>query len=160
MDDFLSNSKAMKKAFDELDPKTRDIIKQTRGLRNNNPLNIRHSSDRWQGKAKSQTDPAFVQFVSMAYGYRAAFVLLRTYRMKYGYNTLRAIIRRWAPPSENNTERYLANVSKWSGLDPDKPIAGHDANTYIAIVAAMSRMENGLPANPEDVAEGWRLANL
>lgn len=27
MDDFLSNSKAMKKAFDELDPKTRDIIK-------------------------------------------------------------------------------------------------------------------------------------
>ena len=130
-----------------------------RGLRNNNPLNIRHSSDRWQGKAKTQTDPAFVQFVSMAYGYRAAFVLLRTYRMKYGYNTLRAIIRRWAPPSENNTERYLANVSKWSGLDPDKPIAGHDANTYIAIVKAMTRMENGLPANPEDVAEGWRLAN-
>ena len=150
-----------------------------RGLRNNNPLNIRHSSDRWQGKAKTQTDPAFVQFVSMAYGYRAAFVLLRTYRMKYGYNTLRKIIARWAPPSENNTERYLANVSKWSGLDPDKPIAGHDANTYIAIVKAMTRMENGgpLPSSPgggasdsprpysedwmmEQMAEGWRLANL
>ncbi len=116
-----------------------------RGLRNNNPLNIRHSSDKWQGRAKTQTDPAFVQFVSMAYGYRAAFVLLRTYRQKYGYNTLRKIIGRWAPPSENNTERYLANVSKWSGLDPDKPIAGHDANTYIAIVSAMTRMESPLP---------------
>ncbi len=152
-----------------------------RGLRNNNPLNIRHSSDKWQGRAKMQTDPAFVQFVSMAYGYRAAFVLLRTYRQKYGYNTLRKIIGRWAPPNENDTERYLQNVARWSGIDPDKPIAGHDANTYIAIVSAMSRMESPLPAPPnryaggrapetpqpyteewlrEQMVEGWRLANM
>ena len=45
----------------------------TRGIRNNNPLNIRHSSDRWEGAREEQTDSAFVQFQTMAYGYRAAW---------------------------------------------------------------------------------------
>ena len=31
-----------------------------RGLKNNNPLNIRHSKDQWQGARKEQTDKAFV----------------------------------------------------------------------------------------------------
>ena len=131
----------------------------SRGLRNNNPLNIRHSKDKWKGYAPKQTDPQFVQFITMAYGYRAAFVLLRTYRQKYGYNTIRKIISRWAPNNENNTERYIENVSRWAGIDPDKLLAGQDANAMMAIVSAMSRMENGREANPADVAEGWRMAN-
>ena len=51
----------------------------TRGIRNNNPLNIRHSADRWQGAAEEQNDPSFVQFKSMAYGYRAAWKTLESY---------------------------------------------------------------------------------
>ena len=129
-----------------------------RGIRNNNPLNIRHSSSKRKGMARDQTDPAFVRFTSMAYGYRAAFVLLRTYRTKYGCNTIRKIICRWAPPNENNTEAYIRHVSEWSGIEPDKLIAGQDANAYIKIVAAMSRMENGVEANMEEVAQGWRMA--
>ena len=39
-----------------------------RGIRNNNPLNIRHSADKWQGASETQTDKSFVQFKSMAYG--------------------------------------------------------------------------------------------
>ena len=54
-------------------------MKKTRGLKNNNPLNIRHSKDQWQGARKEQTDKAFVQFESMAYGYRAAWKTLETY---------------------------------------------------------------------------------
>ncbi len=51
-----------------------------RGIRNNNPLNIRRSKDKWQGLRALQTDTAFCQFETMAYGWRAAFVLLtRTY---------------------------------------------------------------------------------
>ena len=130
-----------------------------RGYRNNNPLNIRHSKDKWKGRAPRQTDPLFVQFTSMAYGYRAAFVLLRTYRMKYGYNTIRKIIQRWAPSNENNTEAYIRHVSEWTGIDPDKLLAALDANSWMAIVAAMSRVENGCQANMADVAEGWRMAN-
>ena len=145
-----------------------------RGYRNNNPLNIRHSKDKWQGRAPRQTDPLFVQFTSMAYGYRAAFVLLRTYRMKYGYNTIRKIIQRWAPANENNTEAYIQHVSEWTGIAPDKLLAGLDANAYIAIVAAMSRVESQTPLPPkggeiptaeqtaimEAIAEGWRMANV
>ena len=52
----------------------------TRGQRNNNPLNIRHSADQWQGARAEQTDKSFVQFETMAYGYRAAWKTLESYR--------------------------------------------------------------------------------
>ena len=129
-----------------------------RGIRNRNPLNIRHSTSKWKGMAPKQTDPAFVQFTTMAYGYRAAFVLLRTYRQKYGCNTIRKIVKRWAPPSENNTDRYIENVSRWTGIEADKMLAGQDANTWMKIVAAMSRMENGVEARMEEVVQGQRMA--
>ena len=45
----------------------------TRGLRNNNPLNIRRNKTKWQGLSVTQTDKSFFQFKTMAYGYRAAF---------------------------------------------------------------------------------------
>ena len=108
--------------------------------------------------SQKQTDPSFVQFTSMAYGYRAAFVLLRTYRTKYGCNTIRKIIERWAPRNENRTDTYIRNVASWSRIGPDKLIAGQDANAYISIVSAMSRQENGQEANRADVASGWQLA--
>ena len=54
-----------------------------RGQRNNNPLNIRHSADRWEGVRKEQTDKSFVQFKSMAYGYRAAWKILQTYYERF-----------------------------------------------------------------------------
>ena len=50
-----------------------------RGTRNNNPLNIRRSKDRWQGVRVEQKDSAFVQFETMAYGYRAVWKALESY---------------------------------------------------------------------------------
>ena len=50
-----------------------------RGIRNNNPLNIRHSVDQWQGASEEQKDKSFVQFKTMAYGYRAAWKTLQSY---------------------------------------------------------------------------------
>ena len=94
-----------------------------RGIRNHNPLNIRRSKDQWKGMAEVQTDRAFVQFKSLEYGWRAAFYLLtRTYYHKYRLYTIRTIIRRWAPASENNTEAYIQNVSKLTGILPDEPL--------------------------------------
>ncbi len=54
----------------------------TRGLRNNNPLNIRRNNTKWQGLSATQTDKSFFQFKTMAYGYRAAFKTLQTYILK------------------------------------------------------------------------------
>ena len=79
-----------------------------RGIRNNNPLNIRHSADRWQGAREVQTDKSFVQFESMAYGYRAVWKTLQSYYNRFCQQSkpfsVQNIISRWAPPSENDTE--------------------------------------------------------
>ena len=34
--------------------------------------------------------------------------------------TLRALIYDWAPPSENNSAVYLANVAQWTGIHPEQ----------------------------------------
>jgi hypothetical protein len=49
-----------------------------RGYRNNNPLNIRHNADVFQGEIKGN-DKSFKTFETIQYGYRAAFVTLATY---------------------------------------------------------------------------------
>jgi len=129
-----------------------------RGLRNNNPLNIRHNRDRFLGEVVPGTDRAFKTFSSMAYGYRAAFVTLATY-LQYGRNTVGKIIRAWAPPTENNTESYIATVVQRSGVGRDKVLTADSGGDYIKIVAAMSHCENGVPAVMADVEAGFRLQN-
>lgn len=84
----------------------------TRGIRNNNPANIRRGCN-WQGLAKKQTDKEFCQFVSMTWGVRALLVTLRTYVVKHKLHTIREIIHRWAPPEDGNaTDRYIAYVEE------------------------------------------------
>jgi len=91
-----------------------------RNIRNNNPLNIRRSKDKWQGLAAKQSDSSFFKFESMEMGWRAAFVILtKTYYHKYHLFTIRKIISRWAPPAENDTEGYVKRVSDLTGIDPD-----------------------------------------
>ena len=132
-----------------------------RGIRNNNPLNIRRSKDQWKGLAEAQTDRAFVQFKSLEYGWRAAFYLLtRTYYHKYRLYTIRTIIRRWAPSNENDTNAYIANVSKLTGIDPDEPIGipSESPTRWIALGAAMAIQENG--SNSLDyfaMLRGWEM---
>ena len=82
----------------------------SRGTDNCNPGNIRRSKVRYKGERHPSTDASFKQFESMEWGYRAMFVLLDTYRVRYGLNTLREIISRYAPPSENHTGLYIDMV--------------------------------------------------
>ena len=126
-----------------------------RGLRNNNPLNIRHNADVFQGEIKGE-DKAFKTFSSMPYGYRAAFVTLATY-LSRGWNTIEKIIAKWAPSSENNTQGYIANVEKWSGVPRNKELTAADGAEYIMIVAAMSYVENGKNADFSEVKAGFKL---
>lgn len=93
---------------------------QPRGLRNNNPLNIRHSASRWQGVRVEQTDKAFVQFTSMMMGYRAAWRILESYFNHFEAQqvpfTARNIILRWAPPDENDSEAYIRSICRLTSL--------------------------------------------
>lgn len=128
-----------------------------RGLDNRNPGNIRRSKVRYRGEVRPSRDPAFKQFESMAWGYRAIFVLLDTYRIRYGLSTIRGMISRWAPPSENHTDLYIRAVADQTRLDPDRRLDTRDPQTMIPLAAAISRVENGTPADLRDVEEGWRL---
>ena len=128
----------------------------TRGLRNRNPGNIRKSGTAYMGEVRPSQDAAFKQFETMAWGYRAVFVLLDSYRRR-GYVTLRQMIARYAPPVENDTGNYVRCVSAWSGIDADEPLDTNDRITMLAVVAAISRMENGREAVMSDVEAGWAL---
>lgn len=130
--------------------------KTSRGLRNNNPGNIRLSSTRYLGEIDS-TDSAFKQFKSMAHGYRAMFVLLHTYQKKHHLNTIAAMISRYAPAVENHTEAYINAVSEWSGVPATSRITTTNGDIMVPIIAAMSRVENGVFAHMPDVVEGWDM---
>lgn len=127
-----------------------------RGLRNNNPGNIRRNSDVFQGEVNPSRDKEFKQFKNMAYGYRAMFKILSNYYNKYQLNTIRKMISRWAPENENNTAAYVSLVSSYSGIGPDDLIS-FDREQMIRIVAGMSKVENGREANMYDVIAGWDL---
>lgn len=129
----------------------------TRGSRNNNPLNMRHDNDRWQGEVVPSQDGAFKQFETMAWGYRAAFKLLHNYQKNNGCRILSDFINRWAPPSENNTSAYVSTVAKRAGLSDVSEIDTLKGDTMRAVVSAMSYVENGIEANEADVAAGWEL---
>lgn len=130
----------------------------TRGYKNCNPGNIEQNRDVFQGEIKPSQDKRFKQFSTMAYGYRAMFVTLATYN-KRGLNTIDKIIRSWAPSVENHTDLYIDSVERWSGIDKDKLLTLNSGRDYIAIVAAMSRMENGISPDMPDVESGFKLQN-
>ena len=139
-------------------------VKQPRGLRNNNPLNIRRSGDKWQGLKALQEDREFFQFETMAYGWRAAFVILcRTYYKKYGLKTITDIIYRWAPPKENNTEAYIRRVTDRIGIGPDKELGDPQTHPtqWMMIGIAMAIVENGT-ANLDylSMLKGWELCGF
>lgn len=127
-----------------------------RGIRNNNPGNIRHG-DNWRGMKKNQTDKSFVQFVSPEYGIRAMVKVLRSYR-KRGVVTLEDIIQTWAPTNENNTEAYIKSVMSKTGWSRGHVVAEMEGD-YKTLIPAIIKHENGFnPYSMETIAEGVALA--
>ena len=129
----------------------------SRGLTNCNPGNIRQSKTRYKGERHPSCDSEFKEFESMAYGYRAMFVLLDTYSRRYGLCTIRQMLNRYAPPSENFTEGYIRFVSQTTGIAPDEMLNTRDERDMVPVVAAMSQIENGIAAVMADVYLGWDL---
>ena len=131
-----------------------------RGIRNNNPLNIRRSeSNKWQGLAARQTDRRFAQFAAREWGYRAAFCLIRTYMERRGANTLGKIVTRWAPPSDgNDTQAYIDFVSRTTGIAADRPLRFADQEAMVGIVRSMAQMESGVVEDERLLARAYCMA--
>ena len=128
-----------------------------RGIRNNNPLNIRQGS-KWRGLRREQTDKAFCQFVSIRYGLRAGFVLLRRYIQRYQLRTVPAIVSRWAPISENDTKRYISIVCARAKISSYEVISITDKNQMCALVEAMCFVECGSPISDIDISVAYSMA--
>lgn len=118
-----------------------------RGIRNNNPLNIRKGNS-WIGERYPQVDREFEEFQTLEYGIRAAFKLMRNYITGFSgrsvkYNTIRKLIRRWAPPTENATQRYIDFVCKEVDKDQNEVIFFSDRKLMVMICRAMAFVECG-----------------
>lgn len=138
--------------------------KQPRGIRNNNPLNIRKGNN-WKGELANTTDNAFEQFVSMQMGVRAGFKILKNYMTGYGgrvkaLTNVHDIIRRWAPPSENNCKAYIESVCRFSGLHEFERLQFSDRNKMLALVDGMIRVECGQPVSLDIIASAYDLINF
>lgn len=130
------------------------MMQQPRGIRNNNPLNIRRTQSKWLGEVdnlQGQRDRSFCQFEKLCYGYRAAGKLLQRYQIKYKLYVLDKIIGRWAPPCENNTRAYADRVAKQMTKELGEPISVaslldlvKDKATLRALLVAMHLVENGV----------------
>lgn len=117
----------------------------TRGLRNNNPFNIKKSKSDWYGKKQVSTDPAFEQFTCMYFGIRAGMKLLCNYVDK-GFDTPRKIIERFAPRCENATSAYLSYIVRNSSgsvfIGADDVISS--LPTLCRLASRMVQYENSL----------------
>lgn len=129
-----------------------------RGIRNNNPGNIRLSPTRWKGQRNFQFDPAFVEFTSPLLGLRALMRLLLTYHFKYGLDSVTAIINRYAPPHENATDGYIHQVAKRLGVERMARIDLRQPETLIRLCRAIVRHENGAPH--KDYPQDWYAGHL
>ena len=133
----------------------------TPGIRNNNPGNIRHSDDKWQGLAQAQPDSQFFTFDSPVYGIRAIARLLINYQDKYSLNTIRGIISKWAPPEENPTAAYIDAVDHRTGFDPDQQLDMHAYEDLRALVVAIIWQENGQqPYSDQQIGKALVLAGI
>ena len=129
-----------------------------RGIRNNNPGNIRKNGTQWLGEVPGN-DKSFKTFESMAGGIRAIYHLLNNYSRLYGCNTIEKIINRWAPPEEDNndTESYIRTVSDLSGVPRTSRLTTTNRSVMEPIVKAMIKVETGTVVSESDYKQAWDL---
>jgi|SRR5665213_221118 len=133
----------------------------TRGEALNNPGNIEHGPQVWEGQSPDQPDPKLVKFATAADGLGAIVKTLRTYQRK-GITTIAGAITRWAPPTENDTVAYIADECAHCSASPGSPfmrmllpfirgLISHEQGRCIysdAQIQAAIDMAKGVPVTP------------
>lgn len=143
------------------------VKRVTRAYRCYNPGNLRKGNNKWQGLSDDQLDPSFISFKAPKWGFRALAVTLITYQDKRRsadgsvIDTVREIISRWAPTTENNTEAYIRFVCKQTGFAPDQPLDLHKLDHIRPLIKAITTYESGdWIWQDEDLDTGLRLAGI
>lgn len=137
--------------------KTEDKSNLPRGLRNNNPGNIKKSSEDWEGA--DGDDGTFVKFTSQEYGIRALAKILKNYQKLHNLNTIEEIITRWAPASDNNhTAKYIKYVADKSGYSKNEELNLTDKEVLKKLIDPIIKFENGQGVPLETIEAGIDLS--
>lgn len=134
-------------------------MKQPRGIRNNNPLNIRRGSN-WKGERPHATDPQFEEFETISFGIRAALILMRNHITGFKgtrpkANTLTKLIHVWAPPTENATNKYIDFVAASARISPTDILDEKNMNLMCSIARAMAFVECGVWIDIQHFQTAW-----
>ena len=131
-----------------------------RGIRNNNPGNLKEPSGdktQWRRERATDDDPMFEEFETMEYGIRALMKILINYMKKYKLRTIIEIIKRFAPASENDTRAYINSVSWITGFEDNEILVANE-DTISKLVTAICFIENGgYFITNEEIAEAWGM---
>lgn len=132
-----------------------------RGIRLNNPGNIRKSKDKWQGLSNDQPDKEFFRFKDACYGIRAMARILIKYYDDYNLECVSDIINRWAPPVENDTEAYIKHVCNQTGFLKKQKLNLQSYDHLAPLVKAIIKHENGhQPYSDAQITKGLVLAGV
>ena len=148
-------------------PPFKPKLSDSRGVRNNNPGNIR-IGDPWQGLAKrsqmksfQKNETEFCVFSAPKWGIRAMARILIYYQDKYNLQTVSEMINRWAKSSNNDTSEYIRFVSQKMKIGSNKSFTVAEYNRAYPMVDAMIRMENGIqPYMKRQIDRGLLLAGI
>ena len=112
-------------------------------MENNNPANMRESGIPWNGRVPGIPMGDFLKFKDMGSGVRALAKNLISWKTKHNFDNLQQGITRFAPPSENDTSKYISAVAKYMGVKPDQTVDFTDKATVHKLVPAMLQQEVG-----------------
>ena len=128
---------------------------RTRGIRNNNPGNLRYTTIAWEGKVPKALNKdwkgtpgnivkEFEQFYELRWGIRAKMRDIIT-DIKRGTNTIATFITAYAPPHENDTAAYIAAVVRATGI-PSTMKLEISEDLLILLCKIIAKVENGADA--------------
>jgi hypothetical protein len=116
----------------------------TRGLRNNNPGNLKAV------KGQRRDREGFAVFDTMEEGIRHADAQIGRYESQ-GITTAEGVVKKWAPAGDgNDVAAYLRDIQKTTGIKPGEDIRGQEA----LLESGMFKHESGGKApSVEDIAD-------
>lgn len=140
-------------------------MNNTKGLLFNNPLCIKQKRFTWKGQLRNPEEP-LCYFVSLSYGYRAAWIHLNNYLLwlaQHGKTyCIKSIVTIWAE-GRADVRECVNKVSRLVYMDKNSILKAPflDREKFMEIIAAMTCVANDIPMNKVDydaIKAGFKLA--
>lgn len=121
------------------------------GIRSNNPGNLRPGNHKWVGELAPVNN--YCRFDTPENGIRAAAKNLVNQQRFHSLRTVHQIISKYAPPSENDTESYIASVCKRLSVDRDTVLDLEKPDALRQFLIAVFWHENGQMPYDDDLID-------